>query len=124
MPRYLTFAIVAALLSGCGPEEVLGGVQAVEAPATAQASQPFTVTVTTGGPNGCWKKERTEVSSRALTATITPYDVEARGENSACTQAPVAITHTAELTFTRAGTGVVTVRGRDGTGRELNVVVN
>jgi hypothetical protein len=124
MTRLLALAMAAALLGGCGPEEVLGGVRSVEAPAAVQAGQPFTVVVTTGGPDGCWKKERTEVSNREMSATITPYDVEERGRNTGCTQAPVDITHTAELTFGRMGTGVITVRGRNGTGRELSVIVD
>lgn len=108
------------VLAGCGPEEVLGRVSAVEAPDTVEVEQRFGVIVTTWGPNGCWRKERTDVTVRGLTATIAPYDVDTGGM---CTHAPVEITHTAELSFAQTGVGVIRVRGRDGTGRELSVVV-
>ena len=123
MTRVVVFAMLMGLVSGCATEEVLGRVSAVEAPDTVQVGQPFAVTVTTTGPDGCWRKERTEASVRGLTATISPFDVDTQGYGVACTQAVVEIIHTAELTFAEAGAGVISVRGRDGTDRDLGIVV-
>lgn len=123
MNRILVWAIAASLLSGCGPEEVLGRVRAVEAPDSIDTGERFTVTVTTSGPDGCWKKERTEVSVSGLTAMIAPYDVDTARPGISCTTAVVEIMHTAEVTFARAGAGLIRVRGRDGTDKELSVVV-
>lgn len=108
------------VLAGCGPEEILGWVRAVEAPDTVQVEQRFSVFVTTVGPHGCWRRERTEVTVSGLTATIVPYDVDTGRE---CTQMVVEITHTAELSFAQAGVALIRVRGRDATGSEISVVV-
>lgn len=120
MIRMFSVALVVTVLSGCGSEEVLGRVSAVEAPETAQVDQRFLVSVTTTGPDGCWRKERTEAAVSGLTATITPYDIDTGG---VCPQSPVEITHTVELTFAEGGVGTISVEGRDGSGRDLSVVV-
>lgn len=120
MIRMFSAALAVIVSTGCGSDEVLGWVSAVEAPDTIHADQPFTVTVTTTGPDGCWRKERTEAAVDGLTATITPYDVDTGG---LCTQSPVDITHAVELTFREVGVGLIRVIGRDGTGEELSVVV-
>ena len=118
---------VATLLTGCGlltgPEAVIGRVAAVDAPDTVRAGEAFTVTVQTVGSNGCWRADRTEVDLGALRAVVTPYDVEDRESDEACTMALVDIIHEATLTFERAGTAEVVVRGRDGTGADRSIVV-
>ncbi len=104
---------------------MLGYVVEVAAPDTVAVGQSFTVTVTTTGPNGCWRKDHTEVSGDGLVAVISPYDFDRRDEdpNTACHQAVVYPEHTAELRFDAPGAATIRVRGRDGTGRELGVVV-
>lgn len=123
MIRIVVYAIAAVVLTGCGQEEVLGAVAAVEAPDTVEAAQRFTVTVTTRGPDGCWQKERTAATISGLTATIIPYDVDTGSSGAACPQEPVEIAHIAELTFDQTGTALIRIRGRDGTDREHEVVV-
>ena len=122
-------AFLAFSLAGCGwltdPDPVLGHVTDVTAPDTVAVGQLFTVTVTTTGPNGCWRSESTEVEVDGLSAVITPYDVDEAEANPgiACTQAIVYFDHEAELRFDSPGTAGIDVQGRDGTDRQLDVVV-
>lgn len=124
MTRLLVCVVAVALLGGCnaltGPDEMIGLVKGVEVPDTVQSGQVFVVTVQTAGPNGCWKKARTNLSVSGLTATITPYDLKSSGY---CTQATVEMTHTAEVVFGQPGTGLVKVRGRNDSGTEVSVIV-
>lgn len=117
----------AAVVGGCelitGPDEVVGLVVGVEVPDTVQAGEEFTVTVRTSGSNTCWRRDRTEVSVRGLTATVIPYDVEDRDRGEVCGAAVIEITHTAVVTFDEPGSALVDVRGRNGTGVEAPVVV-
>jgi hypothetical protein len=126
---FLTALLTGLLVGGCGwllaPDPVLGSVVNVDAPDTVGVGQSFTVTVTTTGPNGCWRKDHTEVSVDGLEATITPYDFDEReaDPHRACHNAVVYPEHIVELRFDAAGTAVLRVLGREGTGRDVTVVV-
>ena len=129
MWRPAAAALLALSLAGCGwltdPDPVLGHVTDVTAPDTVTAGQLFTVTVTTTGPDGCWRKASTEVEIDGLSAVIRPYDVDEAEATPgiACTQAIVHLEHEAELRFDSTGTAGIEVRGRDGSDRRLDVVV-
>lgn len=119
-----------AMAGGCdwltGPAPVyLGLVTDVLAPDSVAAGELFTVTVVTSGPNTCWGKERTDVESGRRSATITPYDYNQRDEDphAVSGQAPPRIEHSVALEFDQTGTGTITIRGRDGTGREISIAV-
>lgn len=133
MKQIIGLAVVAVLLAGC--ELVTGVGEArfmgligfpddleIDVPATVRAGEDFTVTVRTLGADGCWRRDRTEVSVSGLVATVTPWDVDRRHRETACTLATVEITHTATVRFEQTGEGRVDIRGRDGTA-ERGVVV-
>ncbi len=105
----LSVVVFAACGSSTGPDELEGAVLTVEAPARVAVGEPFVVTVTTQGANGCWSRARTEVQVQGFEVDIRPYD---RTEAAICTQALVEIPHTAELTFSEAGTVRVSVFGQ------------
>lgn len=114
---------LALLTVGCtsilGPSEerevgvvlgLAGGVPAIEAPATVQAGEDFTVTIRTGWRNGCARQDGTEVRVQGASATITPYDRITEG--AMCTQATQEFVHTATLRFAQPGTARLLIRGR------------
>ncbi len=111
--------LLVLVLSGCdwimGPNDRRhrGAVASVQVADTVRAGISFDVTILTGGPDGCWSKDRTEVHTDGLAATIAPYDMERRG--GVCTLEPVTIQHTATLTFAQSGQGRIEVLGRGGT---------
>jgi hypothetical protein len=128
--RILVVATLAVLLGGCNPFTGIGDPPvygfigypddlAIVMPDAVATGQQFTVTVRTRGADGCWQKDRTQVTRSGLEATITPFDVRRGGT---CTMAPVEILHTATLMFAQAGVATVTILGRDGTAQRSVVV--
>lgn len=84
---------------------------AVELPATVTAGEAFTVTIRTWWPSGSARKGVVEVQSRAMAATLTPYDF-VRGSGRYGLAAVQRFTHTARLIFWSPGVARVRVRGR------------
>lgn len=120
----LAAAVLALATGGCdlilGPDDGLrlGYIAGfddddphVTVPATARAGEPFTVTVRTYGPSGCWSKGDTHVLQEDATATILPYDRQSGAE--VCTAILSLFDHDVELTFDVPGAAQVVVRGRD-----------
>jgi hypothetical protein len=87
----------------------------IVAPDSVQSGQPFTLTVQTYAPDGCWRQDRTDVTVRGLAATVTPYDVRTAEGGTDCPQLPQTFAHTATLTITQPGVAQLSIRGRDGT---------
>lgn len=122
----LTGLAAALTLAGCDlttslvEERLVGAIGYpdnldITVPDTVQAGEAFTVTVRTLAPNGCWRKDRTEVRVSGLIAQVTPYDIYRVERDENCTAEPVSITHTATVTFGSAGDGRVDILGREGT---------
>lgn len=76
---------------------------------TVQAGEPFLVTVTTAGPDGCYSAASTDVRAAAGIISVTPYH---RVVDALCTQAPVQLKRTVELPPRPAGTTAVHVIAR------------
>ncbi|HET6763903.1 MAG TPA: hypothetical protein VFH27_09525 [Longimicrobiaceae bacterium] len=131
LKRLLTPA-PALLLAACGSvfgieQSELGYISAsatdppsLSAPDTVGAHHPFVVTVTTGGPSGCWTGYRTRVVQDSQRVTITPYD---RVVGGVCTQAPVRITHSTTISFPTPGTATIVAHGRarNRSGAEIDI---
>lgn len=81
----------------------------ITSPDTVTAGQPFQVTVTTVGPNGCWRAAGAEMAVQSSLASITPFD---RVEGEVCTQALVSLPHTLQVQFNTPGTATLRVYGR------------
>ncbi|HEX8691123.1 MAG TPA: hypothetical protein VF746_01680 [Longimicrobium sp.] len=85
------------------------GVKA-EIPDVATRGVAFDVTVTSYG-GGCVLEGDTEVEVQGSTAVVTPYDVELRPRNGACTDDLRFYRHAARVRFDTPGQATVTVRG-------------
>lgn len=81
----------------------------ITAPDTVTAGQPFQVTITTTGPNGCWRAAGAEKSVQGNLATITPFD---RVEGEVCTQALVSLPRSVEVRFDIRGEATIRAYGR------------
>ena len=81
----------------------------ITAPDTVTAGQPFQVTITTVGPNGCWSAAGAELASQPSVATITPFD---RVQGEVCTQATVSLPRTVQVRFDVPGEATLRVYGR------------
>ena len=91
------------------PDEYL----ALSAPDTVEAGVLFEVTVTTLGPNGCWRADREDVETEGdppTAVTITPYDKHSGAD--ACTMQIVGLERTVDLQFDVPGTTTIWVTGR------------
>jgi hypothetical protein len=121
LPLVMMLAIAGCdLITGVHEDRTVGWIGypddlAIEIPEAVQAGEAFTVTVRTLGPDGCWRRHRTDVVVSGLTATVTPIDADVRRRGTGCTDAIVDIIHEATLRFEEAGTAGVEIRGRDGT---------
>lgn len=85
----------------------------VTAPDTVSAGTKFDVSVITFA-SGCYRQGDTEASVTGSTASITPYDffpVEIK-KGYACEQPLYRWSHTARVSFDRAGPAVIRVIGR------------
>lgn len=82
----------------------------VVAPTTVTAGQPFQVTITTLGYDGCWRADGEEVTRNATQAVIRPYD---KVQGDVCTAALREISHVVELRFDNPGTAKIVVQGRN-----------
>ena len=85
--------------------------EALVVPDTVSAGTPFMATITTAGPNGCWRASDVERVGGDMEVTLTPYDI-APDPEAICPQAPVLLPRTLELRFDRAGVAVVRLEGR------------
>jgi hypothetical protein len=123
--RITALAATVLLLAGCelitgiSEERHLGVIgypddTRIETPVAVEPGESFTVTVRTYGANGCWRKNRTQVTVVGQQAVVSPFDVYRRGRGIACTDMVVDILHTAELTFVQPGPARITIAGRDG----------
>lgn len=83
----------------------------IQVPDVVQKGVPFTATVVTYGSGTCTRGDGAEVQVTNLTAEITPYDLEARGE-VICTDDLVPYPRTVTLRFDTVGEAVVRVLGR------------
>lgn len=81
----------------------------ITAPDTVTAGQPFQVTITTTGPNGCWRSAGAEKAVQGNLATITPFD---RVEGEVCTQALVSLPRSVEVRFDIRGEATIRAYGR------------
>ena len=79
------------------------------APDTVQAGTPFEVTIRSYG-GGCTQQGDTRVTANDFEALVEPFDVTSRVE--VCTKILKVFTHRASVTFAKAGTTTVRVRGR------------
>jgi hypothetical protein len=126
--RAASLAPLALLMVGCtsilgrDQHRYVGQVIRIEIPDTVGAGQAFDVVVHTGGPDGCWTKDGTDVKGSGMEATITPYDVHDTSPDITCPQSPVEFLHTASLTFNEPGNARVLVTSRDSS-RGYDVVV-
>jgi hypothetical protein len=133
MKRNVVIAFCSLLLTGC---ELITGVTEerslgyigfpdrlqIAVPDTVQRGQAFTVSVRTSGSDGCWQKDRTNVTVSGLAATIRPVDVRRTSRRSMCNLGVPELSHTAQLAFATAGVAEVTIHGRDGSVTESVVV--
>jgi hypothetical protein len=118
------FAIVALLATSCTDERLIevklahletGFGPIIDAPASAAAGVPITVTVmTTGG--GCTGFDHTDVESTELGADIYPYNhtVHPR-EHEKCTQILRPTPHEVTLTFQTPGDKIIRTYGLEHT---------
>lgn len=81
----------------------------ITAPDTVTAGEPFQVTITTIGPNGCWRADGAEKAVQGNLATITPFD---RVEGEVCTQALVSLARSVEVRFDARGEATIRAYGR------------
>ena len=108
--------LAACSIMGLDDRERLGIIWPLEqhypqvvVPQSAQAGQPFTVTVTTQG-GGCLRIGPTRVRTRGMNAEVRPYDVH--GGGNVCPTDVRPFEHTATLYFDQPGTATVTFHGR------------
>jgi hypothetical protein len=82
----------------------------ITAPDTVEAGRPFSTTITTIGPSGCWQAAGAEGGVQSVfLATITPFD---RVVGDVCTGALVALPRTFQLRFDIPGQATIMVTGR------------
>jgi hypothetical protein len=81
----------------------------ITVPDTVTAGQPFQVTITTTGPNGCWREDGAEKAVQGNLATITPFD---RVQGEVCTQATVSLPRSVEVRFDVPGEATIRAYGR------------
>jgi hypothetical protein len=93
----------------------------ITAPDTVTAGQPFQVTITTTGPNGCWQAAGAEKAVQGNLATITPFD---RVEGEICTQALASLPRTVELRFDTRGQATIRAYGRRVVDGNLNAATD
>jgi hypothetical protein len=82
-------------------------------PPQPRAGQAMELTVNTFGSDGCWARDRTDVSVGRRGITVTPYNRSLAPTNAGCTQALARIPHRVTLVIPTAGEHRVTVRGTD-----------
>jgi hypothetical protein len=119
----LPFALALPLaLAGCSlgtdPYQVVVGSinqASIVVPESATAGQAFQVSFRTVGSDGCWGRQRTDVSVSGMTATVTPYDRILTRQGSTCTLEPVVINHAASVTFSTPGEAVIRFVGLNNT---------
>ncbi|MBL0171320.1 MAG: hypothetical protein IPP90_11410 [Gemmatimonadaceae bacterium] len=92
-------------------------------PTQLRAGQPFELTVNTFGADGCWGRERTDVSVGRRGITVTPYNRALAVTNVGCTQALSRIPHRVTLLLATPGEHRLTVRGTDFESRKPLVVI-
>lgn len=80
-------------------------------PDTVAAGVAFTATVTTTGPNGCWKASGVVKVEDGASVTLTPYDL-APEAGAMCPDEPVVLPRAVELRFARPGVARVRLEGR------------
>ena len=92
----------------------------ITAPDTVTVGEPFAVVVTTYGLSGCWEPRGESVSVDGIDASVTPFDVDTRGQpgRDVCTAAITPLNHTFNLQFDQAGEGMLRVDGRRIQGQE------
>lgn len=78
-------------------------------PDTVQAGESVRLTLTSGGPNGCYGPDRVEVRRYRGQVRVTPYNRVAQGM---CAQQPVLFEHLAELRLDTPGTVLLQVVAR------------
>jgi hypothetical protein len=96
-------------------------ISAITAPDTVTAGQPFQVTVTTVGPNSCWRVAATELALQPSLATITPFD---RVIDGICAQALVSLQHTVQVRFDVRGQATLRANGRRVVDGNLNAATD
>ncbi len=118
--------VLAACSSPTEPEDTpfvgqlgFGDLLSFEVPDTVSVGVAFEVTFETWGANSCYSVSRTDVSVDDRTATVTPYDIRT---GNGCFSMGRALPHSASITFDRAGTGLVRVRGSDQVLNQLVVI--
>lgn len=82
----------------------------IDAPAVVDAGEPFTITVYTIGPNGCWRADGHELAVGGHRIEIRPYDAHSGAE--ACTGVLTFLPHAATVSVSEPGEWTVRVRGR------------
>lgn len=115
--------LLALAAAGCSPllledeeERVVatishyGDPARVEIPDAVTRGVAFDVAVTSYG-GGCVSQGDTEVEVQGSSAVVTPYDIELRPRNGACTDDLRLYRHVAQVRFDTPGQAVVTVRG-------------
>lgn len=125
------WAIAATLLlapAGCnnstGPDDpakgaalllpMISSLSLVElSPQQLHAGQPFELTVNTFGADGCWARDRTDVSVGSRGVIVTPYNRSSVPATGGCTQALARIPHRVTLVLDTPGEHRLTVRGTD-----------
>ena len=95
---------------GPGDGKVPTVPEALVVPDTVQAGVPFTVKVTTIGPNGCWKPGEAKAEVKGRVATITVYDHHT-GAN-VCTEVLGYLPHVVQVAFHEPGEAIVKAVGR------------
>lgn len=80
-------------------------------PDTVAAGAAFTATITTTGPNGCWRASDVVKVAGEAQVTLTPYDL-APAPGAVCPDAPVTLPRTVELRFDQPGVARVRLEGR------------
>lgn len=90
------------------------------APDTVQVGTPFEVSVRSYG-GGCTRQGGTRVTANDFEALVEPFDVTDRAD--ACTLELKLFTHRASVSFAKAGTTTVRVRGRARTGTTRDSLV-
>lgn len=125
-PASVLVPALALVLAGCHAtiqsdyREHRSAVNAVTVPDSAAVGASFSVSISTTGPNGCWRKGNDAVKNEGGVVRIAPYDREYHG---VCTQSIVTFQHLVPITPTTRGkleinvqTRVPGASGKDSTG--------